>query len=65
MSPVRGRGGGGGGGGMGKAASSKSDFEEDAAPLDVAADNGILGPTDDLNMGGFPGGGAPVGFSVG
>lgn len=50
---------------MGKAASSKSDFEEDAAPLDVAADNGILGPTDDLNMGGFPGGGAPVGFSVG
>lgn len=65
-SPVGGNGGGGGGGGRAdKLPSSTSDFDDEAAPLDDAADNGILGPIDDLNMGGFPGGGAPVGFSVG
>lgn len=47
MSPEWGRGGGGGGGGgKDKSASSDSDFEEDAAPLDEAADNGILGAAD-------------------
>lgn len=65
MSPVGGRGGGGGGGGIDKPASSGSDCDEDATPLDEAADSGILGPMEDLNIGGFPGGGAPVGFSVG
>lgn len=61
-SPVGGNGGGGGGGGRAdKVPSSTSDFDDDAAPLD----DGILGPIDDLNMGGFPGGGAPVGLSVG
>lgn len=44
MSPVGGRGGGGGGGGIDKSASSGSDCDEDATPLDEAADNGILGP---------------------
>lgn len=64
VSPVGGNGGGGGGGGRAdKVPSSTSDFDD--APLDDAADNGILGPIDDLNMGGFPGGGAPVGFRVG
>lgn len=29
------------------------------------AQNKLNIPTDDLNMGGFPGGGAPVGLSVG
>lgn len=65
-SPVGGNGGGGGGGGRAdKVPSSTSDFDDDAAPLEDAADDGILGPIDDLNMGGFPGGGAPVGLSVG
>lgn len=63
--PVSGRGGGGGGGGAANAASSDSVFEDDAEALDEAADKGILGPIDDLYMGGFPGGGAPVGFNVG
>lgn len=56
---------GGGGGGAAKAISSDSKSDDDAAPLDDAADNGILGPIVDLNIGGFPGGGAPVGFNVG
>lgn len=52
--------------GTAKAASSDSIVEDDdAAPLEEAADKGILGPIDDLNIGGFPGGGAPVGFRVG
>lgn len=54
-------GNGGGGGGMGKATSSDSVFEDDASSLD----KGILGPIEDRYIGGFPGGGAPVGFSVG
>lgn len=49
-SSTLGKGGGGGGGGGG---------------TDEEAGNGILGPIDDLYIGGFPGGGAPVGFNVG
>lgn len=57
--------GGGGGGGTDKPASSDSDIDDDAALLDEASGKGILGPIDDLNIGGFPGGGAPEGFKVG
>lgn len=57
-------GGGGGGGGTDCPASSDSDIDDDAPALEEAG-KGILGPIDDLYMGGFPGGGAPVGFSVG
>lgn len=70
-SPVGGRGGSGGGGGKAKAASSDSDIEVDATAVDDEAispadSSGILGPAiEDLNIGGFPGGGAPVGFNVG
>lgn len=60
-----GSGGGGGGGGTANTSSSVSVAEDDAPALDEAPDKGILGPIDDLNIGGFPGGGAPVGFSVG
>lgn len=60
-----GNGGGGGGGGTANTSSSVSISMDDAAPLDEAPDKGILGPIDDLNIGGFPGGGAPVGFNVG
>lgn len=61
-----GNGGSGGGGGTGKGAVSEpgSDFDVDA-PAPVAPDNGILGPIDDLYIGGFPGGGAPLGLRVG
>lgn len=66
---ANGRGGGGGGGGGGTAEGSSSAPElDDDAPAEVlaeAVDNGILGPIDDLNIGGFPGGGAPVGLRVG
>lgn len=60
-----GSGGGGGGGGTVNTSSSNSVPEDDAPALDEAPDKGILGPIDDLNIGGFPGGGAPVGFNVG
>lgn len=63
----------GGRGGKAKAASSDSDSEVDATAVDDVApspvdssDNGILGTAiEDLNIGSFPGGGAPVGFNVG
>lgn len=58
VSPT-GKGGGGGGGGIDESMSSDSPF---AASLDEPSTKGIIGPTDDLYMGGFPGGGAPVGF---
>lgn len=65
-SPLWGNGGGGGGGGrVDKLSSSPSNCNDDAVPLDEAADNGTRDPMDDLNIGGFPGGGAPVGFRVG
>lgn len=57
--PVCGRGGGGGGGGIDESTSSDS---IPAAPLDEPSTKGIIGPIDDLYIGGFPGGGAPVGF---
>lgn len=67
--PESGKGGGGGGGGGGTSKSTSSDSgcddDVDAPPLAEAADRGILGPIDDLSIGGFPGGGAPVGLSVG
>lgn len=59
-SPLCGKGGGGGGGGIDEATSSDSAIV--AAPLDEPSNKGIIGPIDDLNIGGFPGGGAPVGF---
>lgn len=62
-----GGGGGGGGGGTAEGSSSAPELDDDA-PAEVLAegpDNGILGPIDDLNIGGFPGGGAPVGLRVG
>lgn len=53
-----GKGGGGGGGGTDEPTSSDSAI----APLDEPSINGMIGPSDDLYIGGFPGGGAPVGF---
>lgn len=58
-------GSGGGGGGSGKAPSSNSVNDDDAPSLVEALDEGIPGPIVDLYIGGFPGGGAPVGFRVG
>lgn len=46
-------------------ASSVSDIDDDATLLAEVSGKGILGPIDDLNIGGFPGGGAPEGFRVG
>lgn len=64
--PALGNGGGGGGkGGTDKLESSVSDFDDDATLLAEDSGKGILGPIDDLNIGGFPGGGAPEGFRVG
>lgn len=61
-----GKGGSGGGAGTGKGVLSDpgSDLDVDA-PAPVAPVNGILGPIDDLYIGGFPGGGAPLGLRVG
>jgi hypothetical protein len=63
-SEVAGNGGGGGGGGRVDGSASDSDMEDEAPALDEEG-SGILGPIDDLYMGGFPGGGAPDGFKVG
>lgn len=60
--PVCGKGGGGGGGGGGTDEPTSSDSAIAPAPLDEPSINGIIGPSDDLYIGGFPGGGAPVGF---
>lgn len=44
-------------------ASSDSGIEDEDPALDEEG-SGILGPIDDLYMGGLPGGGAPDGFKV-
>lgn len=38
---------------------------EDEGPAPDEEGSGILGPMDDLYIGGLPGGGAPDGFKVG
>ena len=53
-----GKGGGGGGGGMDESTSSASP----PTPLDEPSINGTACPIEDLYIGSFLGGGAPVGF---
>lgn len=44
---------------------SSDSVMEDEAPAPTEEGSGILGPIDDLYIGGLPGGGAPDGFKVG